>query len=329
MPISAKPRSIIETPKGVDKFGAGNRKPTVIKWNGESMMRTHSVRGVARQILRKSLMLDLVKVNILGPQSTGKTELMYTLAHLMHTDEDMPYSVKFFSREELLHLKDTVAKLPRQNYILGFDDISFLGSTSDAHQITRLQQEFSEIRHLPGGDVRVIAMFLFHYGKALPPFLRQSDFWVYTAIGSEESKYASEIMQLQGARSAGLRINEFKRVVGAAQSRGTYSYRISKDLQFSYKYRKPFAPFLVFDGERARHAVFPQRTWIRRNCATCNNAADKPQETLDIPMFKDAFEARFGKSITKQALRHVLWTQGFHAYRDEVSRAIIWLQTRP
>lgn len=305
--------------KNIEALGGGG-KPTVIRWKGENMMRAHSIRAVAKRILHLSKALDLVKINIIGPPSTGKSELLYALAHLMHTNKTVPYTVKYFTREELLDMEKTVKGLNHANYILGFDDISFLGATSDSQRILKMQKVLSEIRHLTTGDVKVVCFFLFHYGTAVPPFLRQSNMWFYTEIGSEELKHALLTVGRGGTR----RVHEFRRLVHAAQNTDKFGYKLGKKQQFTYKYRKPFAPVLCFDGDRTRHAVYPMRTWIQPACDQCNSARHKPQSQLNMREFKRAVTKRFGESTVKTALRQILWTLGYAAYRDEVNRCIHW-----
>ena len=49
--------------------------PVTIEWNGQRMIRNHSIRAAVREILTISESLDVVKINIIGNPGTGKTTL--------------------------------------------------------------------------------------------------------------------------------------------------------------------------------------------------------------------------------------------------------------
>jgi len=79
--------------------------------------------------------LDVVKINLVGNPSTGKTTLAGSIAHLIHQlSMEMyktPFAVKFFSRTELVNFEATLKTLEGMNQVLIFDDISFLQATTD------------------------------------------------------------------------------------------------------------------------------------------------------------------------------------------------------
>ena len=49
--------------------------PITIEWNGQRMIRNHSIRAAVKDILTISESLDVVKINIIGNPGTGKTTL--------------------------------------------------------------------------------------------------------------------------------------------------------------------------------------------------------------------------------------------------------------
>ena len=104
--------------------------PATMDWKNAKMVRIHSVRAATKEILNMSKNLDVVKINIIGSPSTGKSTLAETLGHLCHTLADIPYTVKRFTRDDLLNFEETLATLQPTNHILIFDDISFLTSSA-------------------------------------------------------------------------------------------------------------------------------------------------------------------------------------------------------
>ena len=50
-----------------------DKAPVTITWKGEPMIRNQSIRASVDEILKMSNILDVVKINIIGNPSTGKT----------------------------------------------------------------------------------------------------------------------------------------------------------------------------------------------------------------------------------------------------------------
>ncbi|MGD8431814.1 MAG: AAA family ATPase, partial [Nitrosopumilaceae archaeon] len=161
--------------------------PVTIEWKGERMIRNHSIRAAVEEIIKMSSSLDVVKVNIIGNPGTGKTTLAGTIAHLIHKQSEIPYAIRVLDKDNLLNFQETLKSLSPTNYVLIFDDVSFLGANTNKKQIEIVKQAFTEIRHLEGGqDVKIIAIFNFHYTRALDKYLRQCEFSFFTSIGSSE-----------------------------------------------------------------------------------------------------------------------------------------------
>mgnify|MGYP001181800755 CR=1 FL=1 len=116
--------------------------PTVTQWKSEPMIRIHSIRATVKEILNQSESLDLIKINIVGNQSTGKTTLARTLGHLIHSMSEVPFAVKIFSKDELLDFQNTISKLSPTNYVLVFDDVSFLQALTSKKQIEIIKPKY-------------------------------------------------------------------------------------------------------------------------------------------------------------------------------------------
>ncbi|MDC8437974.1 MAG: hypothetical protein LV468_03110, partial [Candidatus Nitrosotenuis sp.] len=103
-------------------------RPIVITWKTAKMIRVHSIRASVREIVNVANSLDLVKVGIIGNQSTGKTATAKTIAHLIHKMSTIPFTVRVFEKDDLLNFEETLKHLTPANYVLVFDDVSFLGA---------------------------------------------------------------------------------------------------------------------------------------------------------------------------------------------------------
>jgi len=299
--------------------------PFTITWNNAKMIRMHSIRAAVREILNLSIALDVVKINIIGPPSTGKTECARTIGHLCHDLGKIPYAVKILNRNDLLNIEETLATLQPTNHVLIFEDISFLNASAGKRHIDIIQRAFTEIRHLPGGqDVKIIAIFNFHYNMAVPKYLRQSDFFIYTAIGSSELENTQNIIGKRYTR----KILEFRKICQQALTTGKYAFEFAKSkFTFTYPYRNPFAPLLFYNNDTCRVIVFPKREWIQPACPTCTHSSIRPvKKEMDLKTFDDDVRSRFGERIVRSALRIKLFNIGVNTYPKRVKQCMKYVE---
>lgn len=301
--------------------------PITVEWNNARMIRNHSIRAAVREILNVSKALDVVKVNIIGSPSTGKSTLAETIAHLCHSLGDIPYNVKIFNREELMDLETTISRLQPMNHVLVFDDISFLKSDAGSRQIEKIQKTVTEIRHLPGGqDVKIIIIFNFHYNMAVSKYLRQADFFIWTSIGSSELENTQKIVGATKATTA--KIMEFRSIFQQAITNNTFQFKLGvRGKSFTYKFRQPFGPVLFWNTSSLRHVVYPTREWIDPICPICGNArANSIRENMNLDLFDTTMSKRFTPEILKQALRILLFQMGVNTYKPRVKQCMRVIQ---
>ena len=313
--------------------------PMTLTWKDARMIRNHSLRACAKEILNANRGLDVVKINLIGSPSTGKTTLAKTLGHLIHAiameKTKTPYVVKVFTREELLNMEETLSKLEPVNHIMIFDDVSWLVAGNNKAKIDQVQKTFTEIRHLPGGqDIKVIIIFNFHYSLAIPKHLRQAHFFGLTDLGSSELENTQKMVGTKNTK----KLVEFRKAVFEAQSTyreadgeneekpATFSYKISKQGKFTYNYRLPFAPALWWNNDSLRHIVFPAREWVQPVCSVCNGGTARTAEQKgDVAKFKELADKAYGESRIRQALRVILFQRGINCFQPNVKRATKWI----
>jgi len=309
-------------------FSADNKPkksevPITVLWNNSRMIRIHSIRATIREILNLSESLDVVKINIIGPPGTGKTTLGEVIQHLSHKMSKIPYTARTFTREDLLNFEETLKTLTPTNHVLLFDDVSFLSATAGKRQIDKIQKAFTEIRHLPGGqDVKIIAIFNFHYNMAVSKYMRQSDFFYYTSVGSSELENTQNIVGKKYTK----KIMDFRRVYQQALTKKEYTFNIGKKGQkFTYKFREPFAPLLFWNNDSLRVVVSPKRKWIDPICSACSGSkSESVKASADMEKFDDE-RKKFGISIFKQAMRIKLFNMGVTTYSKRVKQCMQWI----
>lgn len=308
--------------------------PVTTTWKNARMIRNHSIRACAREILNVNRGIDVVKVNLIGSPSTGKTTLAKTLAHLIHTEATEPYVIKVFTRAELLDMENTLAKLQPLNHVMIFDDVSWLQAGNNKSKIDQVQKTFTEIRHLPGGqDIKVIIIFNFHYQMGMPKHLRQAHFFGFTDMGSSETENIQKMVGLKNMT----KVAEFRRATFEAGSTykagsedeleklATFSYKLGKAGKFTYTYRQPFAPALWWNNNSLRHVVFPIREWIEPICHICSGEKTL-EEKGDAALFKKIADSTYREKEIRYALRIIFYQKGINLWPVEIKRALKWIE---
>ncbi len=260
----------------------------------------------------------------MGNQSTGKTCLSLTLAHLIHKISKVPFSVRVFNKDNLTNFEETLKNLSPANYVLIFDDVSFLGAKITKNQIERIKQSLTEIRHLEGGqDVKIIVIMNYHYTLGLDKYLRQSDFKYFTSVGSSE---VENMMNIVGKKYYS-KIMQFRKIMAKADMFGKFTYKLGTKGYFSYTLRSPFIPLLFYDEISLRHVVSPLREWIDPICSTCTKFTgdQKFKSEISIKDFCKESGDKLGESRFKAAVKLKLFSHGINVYARELMQACKYL----
>jgi hypothetical protein len=303
--------------------------PVTIEWKGVRMVRNHSIRASVREIVTMAQSLDVVKINIVGNPGTGKTTLAMTLGHLIHKISEelyhVPFAVRVFDKEDLLNFEQTLRNLQPVNHVLIFDDVSFLGAKADKKQIEIIKQNFTEIRHLPGGqDVKIVAIFNFHYSLSFDKYLRQCNFSYYTTVGSSELENMQRIVGIKYTPH----LTKFQEMVNIALTTEQFTFKLGKKgKKFTYSYRKPFIPVLFHNGHTLRFVVSPKREFIDPICSVCVQARQVPmKDGLSVENFAKDLSYKFGVQIARNAVRIKLFQNGINVYPRQVKRAMEYIE---
>lgn len=313
-------------------YDGENSRPTIITWKDEKIIRSHSIGAAVQEILQAVAVedsQDVVNINVIGDPSTGKTTFLKTLTHLIHKRAKIPFSSRLFVRKDLLNFRETIATLGPANWVLGFDDLSFLGADASSKQIELVKQATTEIRHLPGGrDVKIVIIKNFHYTLGLPKYLRQNDFSFFTSVGSSELENMEKIV---GVRYMPL-VRNFQRMRNkikiAEEGKKVFAYTLKRDKPpFVYKYRKPFIPLLYWNGDTLRNVVAPTREWIDPVCSSCeqHQAEETFASEIDVSKLVEESGESFSESELKIATQLKLKENGVNTFRPRVVQAYRYL----
>jgi len=281
--------------------------PIVIEWKGVKMMRAHSLRSSVRQIARMAQGMDVVKVNLVGDMSSGKSTMAACISHLLHriSEEEYktPFAVRLFNKHNLIDFRTTLANLSPANYCLIFDDVAFLSGSASKHQIDIVKEAMSTIRHIPGGEgCKIITIMCYQYSLGLDKFLRNCNFTYYTSMGPSEKENFIKFVGSNHIRK--LEIFEKMRT-DAAVPNGEFKFSLGRTgKKFVYSWRNPFQPALFHDGSSLRLVVSPTREFVDKICATCSNSKETPRKgDINVKDFADDITRKFGIGTARSAIR--------------------------
>jgi molybdopterin-guanine dinucleotide biosynthesis protein len=297
--------------------------PTITTWKGVKMIRVHSFLASVHEIIKYIEKLDYVKLGIIGNQNTGKTTLAKDIGHAIHKlaekELGLTFQVKVFTRKELLNFSTTLANLTPANYIMIFDDISFLHEATPK-QLMEIKSAVTMIRHMKGGqDVKIVEIDDYHYTKGHDKYLRQSHFKYYTSIGSEEVQNVASMTNPKFVN----RIGKFQQMQSNLLNTGYFKITLQRGKPpFVYKYRDPFIPNLFWNGNNLRLVVTPTWEWMDRQCAICAVAGGNKTTDFDLGKFKKLFDEKHRESIAKIVIRLKMFSLGLNTYKPTVMRAL-------
>lgn len=307
-----------------EKLEEDHKIPLVIKWKGVDIIRSQSFRATIKEIVEVIKTLDVVNIGIVGTQNTGKSTLAESIAHMVHKLSEFPFSVRVFDREALLSFETTLSGLEPANYVLVFDDVSFLGAQASKKQVDLIKQAVTVIRHLPGGqDVKIVIIMNYHYTKGLDKYLRQAHFFYFTSVGSSELSNMEEIVGHENMQ----RVIGFQKLYTRMLVSKVFEFRIAPKPKppFRYKLRDPFIPVLFWNNNTLRIIVSPKRQWVDQLCSICENAKKDVITELNLGKFLKETEGKFNEQIVKAAVKQILLINGMNVYSKPVKRCVIYL----
>lgn len=320
---------MIETQKIVlesNPYREEGHRPTIIQWKDQRVIRSHPVTTGVTEIVKKSKNRDVIKVGVVGEPHTGKSTQLDTLGHLTHKLAKkllgVDFAVRTYGSDDFIDIEETILNLPPGNFLLKFNDLSFLKSQHGARKVEKVEKNMTEIRHLKGRKGwKYIIYYDYHYNKALPPYLRQSDYKFFTGIGSSEIKNMIEMM---GSRYYNT-IMFFKKMTDAAPSTEKFTFKLGNKGYHTYQYKEPFIPVLFWNEQRPRILVSPTREWFDKICSICSVADASFKTEIDIDKMIEHGNTNFGKGNFEAAVKLKLHANGINVYNKHVTNATKWI----
>lgn len=299
------------------KASTDRLKPVVIEWKGVQMIRGHSFLATVQEVVDFNAEIDVCRIGIIGDMHSGKSTLAEAIAHGIHKKAKIPYAIRFFDKLDLMNFRETIGSLKPANYVLIFDDVSFLGADANKKTIEMVKQAVTQIRHMEGGsDVKIVTIQNYHYTLGLDKYLREADFRYFTTVGSSEAENMEKILGHQYNKL----VKQFKMLRHQGVTTKVFSPRVSAKEYLPYKYRNPFIPVLFFNEQKPRLIVTPTRFFMDPICSICSSGKGQASQ-ISLKQFiaetNSKFQERTFKFVVKQALKE----QGLATYSKEYTRA--------
>ena len=287
--------------------------PTVTHWKGTPIIRQHSFYAAINEIVNWAEEIDVTRIGNVGDMHSGKTTIAEAQAHAIHKMSKLQWSIRKLYEEDLMNFKETLKSLTPANYILIFDDVSFLDAKHNKKQINIVKEAVTKIRHLEGGrNVKIIMIYNYHYTMGLDKYLRQADFRFFTTVGSSERENMEGIV---GSKSMRI-VDNFTRQRQMGITKKFFGMMLPNKKFFSYKWRNPFIPVLFWNNATLRMIISPTREWLTPICSICAFATGE-SSTVNVKDFLGEFKAMYPsqwKAILKQLLRE----QGLNTYSKQM-----------
>ena len=304
-----------------DKQPSSRLRPKIIKWKDTHIIRQHSFIAAVKEIVQWSDEIDVTRVGIIGDMNSGKTTMANAIGHVVHKHSKLPWAIRHFDEDDLLDFEKTLATLKPANYIMIFDDISFLSAKANKKQLEAVKAANTKIRHLPGGqDVKIILIYNYHYQMGLDKYLRMADFRFFTTVGSSEKDNMEKAVGTKNMKQ----VIAFQKMRTKAIKSKRFVFKLSKNEPFVYKWREPFIPALFYNQDTLRFIISPTREWMQPVCSNCAESEGAVSE-INVGTFVDESVAKFGQNF-KVAVKLKLFTLGYSTHSRTVVQAFRYLE---
>ena len=304
--------------------GSKNKAP-VITWKGHKMVRAQSFLSVVNAIARWSNTIDVTRIGLIGDMHAGKTSCAEALSHALHlrmsNEYKTAFAVRVFNKAQLLDFESTLQSLAPGNYIMTFDDASFMTNAANRKKIDAIKEQVTTIRHQGARDSKMIWLINYHYSLGLDKYLRQADFKFYFTIGSSDRDNIEKALHNKRKMAA---VDAFIRYRATAIDTGQWMVPLGRGRKHIYYYREPWIPLLVHGptGD-IRPIISPTRSFLDPHCAVCTAGAEagRTESEIDPAKFQAQGHKSFGIGNYRSALKLILLENGLPTYSRGVLTA--------
>jgi hypothetical protein len=278
-------------------------RPRTTTYLGVPILQNHSIRVMARKIIKHNQKHQFTSVSNIGTSGGGKTSSSTNLVHEIHeiseNEFDLYYTVRWVGRKELLNFDKFLKSLAPVPTILIFEDISYALEMVKKAEKIRIKEAFTEIRHTMG-EVNVIVVFHYHYTRGMDKMMRSSKFSIFCTIDHEEK---GNLLQIYGYDNKEYFDKLEYRLRGMDENGWcTVAIDDQNGKQWVYYYGKPFN--IALSVQNGVFHFFFYANYKSSDKVWCNHCAPFKRGTrLDPKTFVEKVASVYGMRRTISAIK--------------------------
>lgn len=217
----------------------------------------HTAAYLAKQIINVNRKTIYTPINLIGLPGFGKTTGTHQLVFELKKHEPS-YIVLWFQKDDLKRIDKILKGLPKyQNYILVFDDVSYLLDEVSPDERSRILHELTIVRETLDPErkrARCILMLDFHYSYAVPKAFRQANFSIQFSITDEERH--NYLKRVGYSKYTQRKIARFVNLFERAFLGDSFTMRLKSGKELTYQTDHPYRPALVFVFSKVRFWLY-------------------------------------------------------------------------
>lgn len=263
------------------------------------ILTTHSPYPMIEKILTHNSVTGYTGIINAGQSGTGKTTWTKFLVHALH--QRMPsVIIDWFDQYDITKIDDIVEGLQKGcPHIIVFDDASFALDALPRHEVNKLAQLLTRIRHVVKANV--ITILNIHYSKAIGKYWRNIPFYFLTSISNEEMQSYEDVF---GSGSK-WKLRDFSWLFHSMMLEGSWSIETDAwtGKKYYYQTNKPFRLGLASELNKLHFFVY-----TKASCGMCDPEFEA-RKVLDAHDMVKQLSEQYHRNKLRSTLRYYLFTR--------------------
>lgn len=299
---------IIKEYSTLSTSGIKDTSPVIMtKWLGAVIPASYSMKKKIASIVNHQVVNQVTTISIRGREGKGKSTIARDICHLLHqslndesksknTESDYikksiselkkGYVVRFLDKHDLANFQEIIEQLPKQNRILVFDDLSFLGSATSKYFMD-IKSKVTTVRHIGTEDFKTVLIFNFHQTKSFDNYLRDTHFIIQAGVSAGEKK---NLKELYGTTHNNIKIlDTFYKLYSKFETNRKVTISLGKKSDpdpplVTLSHSDPFriAIFFEADSDKLKIFCYPHEKLLGFDtCSICNTEKVNPMQSTD------------------------------------------------
>lgn len=201
----------------------------------------YSVAKLSGTLLRMNENYRFFQILVSGKSESGKSTLVQSIIHRTSCMQppERRRIIKWFIGKDIFRMKEIIQELPQnREYCIVLDDQSFVLDQAKPNQKKELMEYFTVMRKDLGDEKKVKCFFFknMHYGRAMPPALRDDYLRILTSMTDEDARNWKELF----GNSSDFKLKIFQKQFGSQVQDGYFFVRKPDGTYYKYVTNCPF-----------------------------------------------------------------------------------------